>query len=215
MIDDFGLLPLLNVSVNCSTGWTLNGTSCYYVYTDRTQKLSFWKANGWCKKQNGFLTSVLSERENSFLDRLISKTNLRLNETFYVGLRSNVRKLSWLDGERYNYTNWHNNSNEQELLSGNQQKCAYYDYLHQWQLNDKCGTNRLFICKQTKSSAGIVHNFVYMVTAKTDSKHKKFQSELGLTTVCTNSQPVTSLILTDSSHAKSQVDAVYFKISVF
>lgn len=143
------------------------------MYTDRAQKLSFWKANRWCKEQNGFLTSVLSQRENNFLDQLINKTNLRPNETFYVGLRTNVRKLLWLDGERYNYTNWYNNSNEQELLSGNQQKCAYYDYLHQWQLSDNCVTNRLFICKQKNSSEGIVYNFVYIVTAKTDSKHKK------------------------------------------
>lgn len=163
------------------------------MYTDRAQKLSFWKANRWCKQQNGFLTSVLSQSENNFLDQLINKTNIRPNETFYVGLRTrNVRKLSWLDGERYNYTNWYNNSNEQELLSGNQQKCAYYDYLHQWQLSDNCVTNRLFICKQKNSSAGIVYNFVYIVTAKTDSKHKKkFQNELGLYLF---TQPLISLI---------------------
>ena len=157
----FGLL-LLNLSVTCSSEWVLNGTSCYYVYTDRTQKLNFWRADGWCKKQNGSLTSVLSQRENDFLDQLINRTNLQPNETFYVGLRTYVRKLSWVDGEPYNYTNWYNNSNEQELLKGNQQKCAYYSYLHQWQLNEKCGTKRLFICKKAKSSAGTVFTFLYI-----------------------------------------------------
>ena len=148
--------------MTCSTGWTLNGTSCYYVYANRAQKLNFWKANKWCKQQNGFLTSVLSQRENNFLDQLINRTNLRLNETFYVGLRTNVRKLSWVDGEPYNYTNWYNNSVEQELLKDNEQRCAYYSYLHQWQLNDKCETNRLFICKQAKSSAGTVYILVFI-----------------------------------------------------
>ena len=153
---------MLKVSVTCSPGWALNGTSCYYVYTDRTQKLNFWKANGWCKQRKGFLTSVLSQREDNFLDQLINRTNLRPNETFYVGLRTNVRKLIWVDGEPYNYTNWYNNSSDQELLQGNQQRCAYYNDLHQWQLNEKCGTNRLFICKKTKSSAGAVYTFVYI-----------------------------------------------------
>ena len=156
------VLLLLNVSVTCLSGWILNGTSCYYVYTDRFQKLNFWKANRWCKQQKSFLTSVLSRRENNFLDQLINRTNLRPNETFYVGLRSNVRKLSWVDEEPYNYTNWYNNSNDQELLEDNQQRCAYYNYLHQWQLNDKCGTNRLFICKRAKSSAGKVYTFVHI-----------------------------------------------------
>jgi len=156
---------LLNVSVTCSPGWALNGTSCYYVYTDRAQKLNFWKANRWCKQRNSFLTSVLSRRENNFLDRLINRTNLRPNETFYVGLRTNVRKLSWVDGEPYNYTNWYNNSNDQELLKDNKQRCAYYNYLHQWQLNDKCGTNRLFICKQAKSSGGTVYTVVHIKKA--------------------------------------------------
>ena len=167
----FGLL-LLIVSVTCSTEWALNGTSCYYVYTDRAQKLNFWNANRWCKQRNGFLTSVLSQTENNFLDQLINKTNLRPNETFYVGLRTNVRKLAWVDGQRYNYTNWYNNSHEQDLFKDNQQRCAYYNYLQKWQLNDQCGTNRLFICKQAKSSAGTAYNFVYIVTAKTDSKRK-------------------------------------------
>ena len=170
---------LLNVSVTCSPGWALNGTSCYYVYTDRAQKLNFWKANRWCKQRNSFLTSVLSRRENNFLDRLINRTNLRPNETFYVGLRTNVRKLSWVDGEPYNYTNWYNNSNDQELLKDNKQRCAYYNYLHQWQLNDKCGTNRLFICKQAKSSGGTVYTVVHIKKAnrlwplKQDEKNSK------------------------------------------
>ena len=161
-IDNVFVLLLLNVSVTCSSGWVLNGTSCYYVYTNRSQKLNFWKANRWCKQQNSLLTSVLSRRENNFLDQLINKTNLRQNETFYVGLRTKVRKLSWVDEQPYNYTNWYNNSNDQELLEDNQQRCAYYNYLRQWQLNDKCRTNRLFICKQAKSSAGKVYTFVHI-----------------------------------------------------
>ena len=162
---------LLNVSVSCSTGWVLNGTSCYYVYTDHTHKLNFWKANGWCKKRDGFLTSVLSQRENDFLDQLINRTNLRTNETFYVGLRTNARKLSWVDGEPYNYTNWYNNSSDQELLKGSQQRCAYYNYLHQWQLNEDCGTNRLFICKKTKPSAGTVNTFLYQYINRGVASH--------------------------------------------
>lgn len=33
-------------------------------------------------------------------------------------------------------------------MKGNEQNCAFYNYLHQWHLDDKCGTDRLFICKQ-------------------------------------------------------------------
>jgi len=97
---------------------------------------------------------VLSQRENDFLDQLINRTNLRPNETFYIGLRTinNARKLYWVDGEPYNYTNWYNNSDEQELVKGNQQNCAFYNHLHQWHLDDKCGTKRLFICKQLQST---------------------------------------------------------------
>lgn len=176
-IDNVFVLFLLNVSVTCSTDWVLNGTSCYYVYTNRSQKLNFWNANKWCKQQNSFLTSVLSLRENNFLDQLINRTNLRPNETFYVGLRTNVRKLSWVDREPYNYTNWYNNSNDQELLKDNQQRCAYYNYLPQWQLTDECGTNRLFICKQAKPSAGKVYTHLCILTK---INRKKFETELEL-----------------------------------
>lgn len=145
---------MLNVLAACSPGWVVYGTSCYYAYTNHTQKLNFRKAKGWCKKRNGSLTSVLSQRENDFLDQLINRTNLRPNETFYIGLRTinNARKLYWVDGEPYNYTNWYNNSDEQELVKGNQQNCAFYNHLHQWHLDDKCGTKRLFICKQLQST---------------------------------------------------------------
>lgn len=144
---------LLNVLAACSPGWSLYGTSCYYVYTNRTQKLNFWQARDWCKERNGSLTSVLSQRENGFVNQLVNRTNSPPNETFYIGLRTvnNVR-LFWVDGEPYNYTNWSNSSDEQELVKGNQQRCAFYNHLHQWHLDDKCGTNRLFICKQLQST---------------------------------------------------------------
>ena len=105
---------------------------------------------------------MLSQREDNFLDQLINRTNLRPNETFYVGLRTGVHKLLWLDGAPYKYSNWYNNRSDQELLKGNEERCAYYSYLHQWQLNEKCGTNRLFICKKTNSSAGAVYTFVHI-----------------------------------------------------
>lgn len=124
------------------------------MYTNRTKKLTFWEAKGWCKERNGFLTSVLSQRENGFVDQLVNRTNLPPNETFYIGLRTvnNVPRLVWVDGEPYNYTNWSNSSDEQELVKGNQHRCAFYNHLHQWHLDDKCGTKRLFICKQLQST---------------------------------------------------------------
>ncbi|XP_078379699.1 uncharacterized protein LOC144662705 isoform X2 [Oculina patagonica] len=138
----------------CSPGWVSYGTSCYYVETNDTQKLTFMAANKWCKKWEGsFLTSVLRQSENDFLVQLISKINLRRNETFYIGLTTKIKDgtYEWEDGEPYNYTNWYNNSNRQELPNGNRQSCAYYNHLHQWKLDDGCTTKRLFICKQPKS----------------------------------------------------------------
>ena len=139
----------VNVLVACSHGWVLNDTFCYYVETSLTERRNFWDAERWCKEANGsVLTTVLSQRENEFLDHLINQTNLRPNETFYIGLRTvkNWSTLAWVGGAPYNYTNWYNNS-EPKLLT-DKQRCAYYDHLHKWQLDVGCKTKRLFICKQ-------------------------------------------------------------------
>lgn len=117
------------------------------------------EANEWCDhKWNGsFLTSVLSQKENDFLDHLINSTKLRPNETFYIGLDIKTKhgRLEWEDSEPYNYTNWYNN-NSLDQEKDNRQGCAYYNHLHKWQLDDGCKTERLFICKQLKSISGIL-----------------------------------------------------------
>lgn len=143
------------ILVVCSHGWVLNDTSCYYVETNLTNKLGFWHARIWCRRSGSLLTSVLSQKENDFLDQLINKTNLPPNETLFIGLRKKNGKFSWTDQQPYNYTNWYNNLENGNLEnSGNSSRrlCTYYNPAHQWQLTGKCSTKRLFICKRRAQS---------------------------------------------------------------
>jgi len=161
-----GLYQTSSQEVNCSVGWIKNGSSCYYVYNDTGQKLTFWGAKRWCNKQGDScqLTSVLSQEENDFLDYLINETHLRPNETFYIGLRKtkNQGEWRWLDDQPYNYTNWFQGQEPPPESRGN---CAFYKGdVHQWGQELKCSeTERLFICKQQKHS-GIFINLVNLQT---------------------------------------------------
>lgn len=144
---------------DCLHGWSLDDSSCYYVQTNLTLKLAFWGALNWCKGWNGSLTSVLSKNENEFLDQLINKTNLRPNETFYIGLRRrrNSSEIRWVDRQPYNYTNWYDNqgtglNGESENLTT--KRCTYYNHVHQWEM-ELCKIKRLFICKRPKNEEGM------------------------------------------------------------
>ena len=144
------------ILVVCSHGWVLNDTSCYYVETNLTNKLGFWPARRWCNQSGSLLTSVLSQKENDFLDQLINETNLPSDETLYIGLRKrHGHQFSWTDKQPYNYTNWYNNLdqlNETEIVNPSKRLCTYYNPAHQWQLTGKCSTKRLFICKRRTQS---------------------------------------------------------------
>ena len=149
----------------CPVGWVENSSSCYYIYNNTTRKLSFWDARQWCsaKGQQGGadLTSVLSQEEDDFLNFLINKTHLRPNETFYIGLRRKTKNdpWAWVRNEPYNYTNWFQGLEPTPTPgNGRGKNCAFYNQEHQWELEDACGTQRLFICKkqqQQQQSRGI------------------------------------------------------------
>ena len=56
-------------------------------------------------------------------------------------------------------------------MKGNQQNCAFYNNLHQWHLDDKCGTERLFICKQLQSTTTTATTTTKSITStKTTAK---------------------------------------------
>ncbi|XP_058945497.2 adhesion G protein-coupled receptor L4 [Pocillopora verrucosa] len=140
---------------DCQDKWTLNDSSCYYVYTAVDRKLGFWNAVRWCRQRNGSLTSVLSDKENDFLHHLINNTNLRPKETFYIGLHRNCKSnlMGWVDKQPYNYTNWYHSQDPACYDEGSKnetgRRCAYYNHVHKWQI-DYCKTVRLFICKRPK-----------------------------------------------------------------
>lgn len=134
-------------NVNCSSGWTRNGHACYFVYTEQTAKHSFWGAKTWCKDHNSRLTTVLSESENNFLDSLINETGLRQNETFYIALRYKNNRWLWVYNALFNYTNWFHGV-EPVPTNGTGTNCVYYNHVHEWELEQKCVTKKLFICKQ-------------------------------------------------------------------
>lgn len=148
------------LKADCQDKWTLNDSSCYYVYTAVDRKLGFWNAVRWCRQRNGSLTSVLSDKENDFLHHLINNTNLRPKETFYIGLHRNCKSnlMGWVDKQPYNYTNWYHSQDPACYDEGSKnetgRRCAYYNHVHKWQI-DYCKTVRLFICKRPKKVEGV------------------------------------------------------------
>ena len=150
------------ISVVCSVGWVniYNGSSCYHVYNDTTQKLSFWNAKKWCQEQDGSrLTSVLSKEENRFLGYLINETQLGPNETFYIGLRLRNKQSNWewVDNQPYNYTNWYQDQEPQPDEKQSSANCVFYNHVNQWELGASCRIKRLFICKQQQPTGISIH----------------------------------------------------------
>lgn len=117
------------------------------MYTDQSAKRSFWGAKKWCSDHDAKLATVLSEHENRFLDDLIGKTGLQQNESFYIALRYKNNRWTWVYNAPFNYTNWFAGK-EPNVTKGNGTDCVYYNHVNQWQLEVKCGTKKLFICKQ-------------------------------------------------------------------
>ncbi|XP_062503625.1 alpha-N-acetylgalactosamine-specific lectin-like isoform X2 [Corticium candelabrum] len=97
-------------SMQCQTGWTRSGLSCYLLV--RTSK-ELNDAETDCVSKGGHLASITSDNENSVVLSLRGTSTADANDT-WIGLHDQVveNTFVWTDGTKSTYTNWDPAGNE-------------------------------------------------------------------------------------------------------
>lgn len=97
----------------CEAGWSKYILSCYKLFTT---KATHAEATAACRTNGAYLTSIVSQGENSFVAGLIESDT-------YIGLDDKDQEgvYTWQDGSPFSYSKW---SSGQPNSSGGNQDCA-------------------------------------------------------------------------------------------
>ncbi|MCD8107933.1 MAG: tetratricopeptide repeat protein [Oscillospiraceae bacterium] len=121
----------------------------YYVY-DVESVTSWEEAKTYCESLNGYLATITSEEENSFLFNYIVLCGYN---SAYIGLTDEEEEGTWVwtNGESVTYTNWHSNEPNSENTREDY-AMFYYKYTDgTWNDGDFNGSTvnggKIFICE--------------------------------------------------------------------
>ena len=99
--------------------WTGNG----HQYLLVEQNMTWDEANDYAKKQGGYLATVTSKEEQTFIEELIKKENKKLN--FWLGGYREGRAWVWATtGEPWKYANWMKKRPDRDPLYKNAALCS-------------------------------------------------------------------------------------------
>ncbi|XP_072037594.1 uncharacterized protein [Amphiura filiformis] len=129
---------------DCPSGWHFNPANQYCYYIDGNAELQYDEARDKCVADGGFLTSILSQDEQDFLNGLTSS----INKLFWIGLTDRATEGSWRweDGSQFAYTNWE----AATTPSASNQDCVLFlngAINGQWN-HEFCTAREGYICKQ-------------------------------------------------------------------
>lgn len=102
----------------------------YYLYSN-SEATDYANAEDYCKKQGGYLATITSKGENTFLFNYVRKKGY---SSAYFGLNNleNAESYQWSNGELLTYTKWAKNEPEKAF--------ADYGYYARFNENSKTGT---------------------------------------------------------------------------
>ncbi|XP_072038798.1 uncharacterized protein [Amphiura filiformis] len=129
---------------DCPSGWHFNPANQYCYYIDGNAELQYDEARDKCVADGGFLTSILSQDEQDFLNGLTSSTN----KLFWIGLTDRAIEGTWVweDGSQFVYNNWE----AATTPSASNQDCVLFldgAIYGQWN-HEFCTDREGYICKQ-------------------------------------------------------------------
>ncbi|XP_052254421.1 macrophage mannose receptor 1-like [Dreissena polymorpha] len=134
------------------TGWIINGGYCYSAFVNTGR--SWPEAARECHKQGGYLASVHSQQEMTFIFNLVAQTNVtnsHYKPNIWIGLEQGGQAgYTWTDGTAINFVSW--NAGEPSLLGshGQTEECVEFDRnTGKWNDID-CYTNRGYVCKSSQ-----------------------------------------------------------------
>ena len=143
-------------SLNCPSGWRLNGSNCYGYMARR------WKFRGAendCRGQvqRGHLVSIASSSENDVVHNLTLAENCpRTGEkSVWIGLNDMINEsiYVWTDDINSSYTRWDetepNNDNNTNKNNGD---CVRMVSTGDWRDGD-CSKSRCYVCETVALSA--------------------------------------------------------------
>lgn len=113
----------------------------YYVYGN---KMSWDEAKVYCEEQGGYLATITSQEEDSFLHDYITKQGY---SSVYFGMSDKEKEgvWIWVTGETFDYQNWRKGEPSNE--GKNEHYGMYYSSNKDGTWNDGNGKNGFFICE--------------------------------------------------------------------
>ncbi|XP_044135024.1 low affinity immunoglobulin epsilon Fc receptor-like [Bufo gargarizans] len=132
---------LETVCTRCPVGWSVIGSSCYFV---SREEITWDSARNECYRMNSVLVMIKDKTESDSLKQLYN-----INKRYWIGLRRDLNKVyiwKWLDGTQVTFTNWAAN---EPNYHGKEEDCGE-TISGPW--NDRPCSNKLFyICKRVRT----------------------------------------------------------------
>jgi len=124
---------------DCPKGWSSHGQKCYKLFQN---KLSWYDAYFYCRREGGNLVSVHSKAENEFVARLDS-------DLWSLWLGAGRERISntwlWVDGSPFSFHNWR--KNEPNNFDGIEDCLELWKDDYVWNDNG-CSKRMKFVCKK-------------------------------------------------------------------
>jgi hypothetical protein len=99
-----GGAPAASISAQPAPGeaasWTGNG----HRYQLVNQSMTWGEASAYAQEQGGYLVTLTSKEEQTFIEELIKKEGKK--DAFWLGASIEGKKWQWTSGEPWQYTNW-------------------------------------------------------------------------------------------------------------
>ena len=122
-----------------SNGWMEFNTGCYKCFTDPK---SWYSAGKDCEANSGFLTSVHSQEEQTFIESLCG--DLDSTHDIWFGLYKEQDVFKYADGTEVDYQNWGNGFpkfSQSWVLMAN-------DESYKWHDQASLHVDGIFVCRQ-------------------------------------------------------------------
>ena len=124
----------------CESAWILFGDSCYFFALNAKSKDA---AENDCIGKDSHLASIHSNEESEF----VWSQTINKDMWWWIGGEKKENSFQWLDGTKFEYTNWDSNSLQPDNLDGKENCIKLINSLGSWH-DASCEFIHTYVCKK-------------------------------------------------------------------